>query len=223
MASWMVHFRITDLILEQLPELEPVAFVFGNIAPDSGVPNEDWSVFTPSKNISHFWVTGDDGETDISLESYLSSYLREEQLARYTSVEKSFYLGYLSHLLSDIEWGERIWRPCKKKYHTWYEENANEFIWTIKKDWYDLDFLYLRKYPDFRAFCIYEKKIDFQNKFMDFFAADAFENRRAYINDFYRAGREGLEREYVYLTEQAMDSFVETTAECVLKVLKKYI
>ncbi len=57
MASWMVHFRIADALLNQGKELAPVEFIFGNIAPDSGVPNADWSAFTPSGDLSHFKTT----------------------------------------------------------------------------------------------------------------------------------------------------------------------
>lgn len=42
MASWMVHLRIADKLLDQLKNIDETAFVMGNIAPDSGVPNEDW-------------------------------------------------------------------------------------------------------------------------------------------------------------------------------------
>lgn len=41
MASWMVHLRIADLLLSQISGLCPTEFIVGNIAPDSGVPNED--------------------------------------------------------------------------------------------------------------------------------------------------------------------------------------
>ena len=54
MASWMIHLRIADLLLDRIPRLDETAFVFGNIAPDSGIPNADWSVFTPSKSVSHY-------------------------------------------------------------------------------------------------------------------------------------------------------------------------
>lgn len=56
MASWMVHLRIADRLLDSLPGLSAVDFVVGNIAPDSGIPNEDWSEFTPSVIVSHFRV-----------------------------------------------------------------------------------------------------------------------------------------------------------------------
>lgn len=42
MASWMVHLRIADKLLGRISDLDESAFVLGNIAPDSGVPNEDW-------------------------------------------------------------------------------------------------------------------------------------------------------------------------------------
>ena len=41
MASWMVHLRIADKILDRIETLDESAFVLGNIAPDSGVPNEE--------------------------------------------------------------------------------------------------------------------------------------------------------------------------------------
>ena len=53
MASWMVHLRIADKLLDKIPNLSPVEFIVGNIAPDSGVPNEDWSRFPPDTKTSH--------------------------------------------------------------------------------------------------------------------------------------------------------------------------
>ena len=60
MASWMVHLRIADEILKRMEGLDETAFVIGNIAPDSGVPNEDWSKYFPPKNVSHFKTRLDD-------------------------------------------------------------------------------------------------------------------------------------------------------------------
>ncbi len=209
MASWMVHFRIADALLDMTEGLSQVEFIFGNIAPDSGVPNADWSAFTPSSDISHFKTTDADGLKEIHLEDYVKAYLREEQYKEYTAKERSFYLGYLIHLLTDMEWVGMVVRPSKEKFRELYDRDRNEWIWTLKKDWYDLDFLYLQEHPDFRAFCLYERAVGFRNEFLDFFAPDAFENRREYICGFYRAGREGLDREYPYLTRQEMDAFVK--------------
>jgi hypothetical protein len=44
MATWMVHLRIADKLLNKIKGLSYTEFVVGNIAPDSGVPNDAWSV-----------------------------------------------------------------------------------------------------------------------------------------------------------------------------------
>lgn len=46
MATWIAHLRIAENILRNGRGLDKTAFVSGNIAPDAGVPNEDWSIFS---------------------------------------------------------------------------------------------------------------------------------------------------------------------------------
>ena len=53
MASWIVHLRIADQLLDRIPDLRSTEFVVGNIAPDSGIPNADWSAYTPSLSLIH--------------------------------------------------------------------------------------------------------------------------------------------------------------------------
>ncbi len=58
MASWMIHFRIAQALLDgtSLPFARTsdvdAAFVMGNIAPDSGVPTADGTHYEPSKRVS---------------------------------------------------------------------------------------------------------------------------------------------------------------------------
>ena len=54
MASWMVHLRIADALIDKLAGIDNTAFVIGNIAPDSGIPNDDWTAFTPPKTVTHY-------------------------------------------------------------------------------------------------------------------------------------------------------------------------
>ena len=37
-----------------------LAFSCGNLAPDSGIPNGDWSAFDPPKEVTHFLRPGED-------------------------------------------------------------------------------------------------------------------------------------------------------------------
>lgn len=222
MASWMIHLRIADKLLDRLSNISMTEFIMGNIAPDSGVPNEDWSVFTPSGEISHFKDEEKNGWKNINIERFIETHFTKMHLEKYTPKEYSFFLGYYVHLLTDIEWVKQICLPSEEKFAELCKEIGRvNFVWTLKKDWYDLDFLYLKKHPDFRAFLHYEQTKSFKNTYMDIFAEDAFENRREYITGFYRAGREDLEREYPYLNEKQADAFVERTVNIIEKNLRK--
>ncbi|SDI75792.1 Zinc dependent phospholipase C [Pseudobutyrivibrio sp. 49] len=212
MASWMVHLRIADELLNRIDDLDETAFVLGNIAPDSGVPNEDWSVFTPPTNVTHF-KTKPEERTFIDIDKFITEYFSSEAINGYTQKEYSFFLGYYTHLLTDIEWSKMV----REEGVT--EENAakegmsyQDFIWKNKEDWYDLDFRYLADNPEFRAFRIYEEADNITNVFMDIFAEDAFENRREYICGYYRSDDHGdLYRDYKYLSKERYDSFVDET------------
>ena len=211
MASWMVHLRIADLLMREFSYVEKTEFVVGNIAPDSGIPSVDWSYYMPPKNVSHFW----DEEKHIKLESYIEKYYTWEKRKGYSKKEDSFYLGYLTHLMTDMLWVDKIVIPCNQLHRREKEENKTKYIWDVKADWYDLDFVYLSKYPDFNAYQIFKNAVGFRNTYLDIFAEDAFDNRREYIVGFYGEKRENLEREYPYLNEGQMDKFVETAAETV--------
>jgi len=221
MASWMVHLRIADALLAWIPGLSVKEFIVGNIAPDSGVPNEDWTSFTPSTTVSHY--RRDSGEKvgkKIDLSAYIRQYFTPEQQKAYSEKQYAFYLGYLTHLLTDILWADRIAMPSFRKHIGENASAKDPLIPKIKDDWYDLDFLYLRGHPDFHAFAVYENAVGFENTYMAEFAPDAFDNRRAYITSFYRQPNGHLDREYPYLTEGEMNAFVENSTAEIARLLQ---
>lgn len=222
MASWMVHLRIADRLLTEIPGLSETEFIVGSIAPDSGVPNEDWSAYVPDKEVSHFKRKKPDGGKSIDTAAFTRKYFTAEQQRVYSRKQHSFYLGYLVHLLTDILWTDNIFAPTAETDSRECVSDHKGFIEKVKADWYDLDYLYLRKHPDFRAFRVYQDAVGFVNTYMDEFSADAFDNRRAYITDFYLQENDHLDREYPYLTEAEMDAFVENSATEILNCLNGY-
>ncbi len=222
MASWMEHLRIADNLLARIPNLSDTEFIVGNIAPDSGVPNEDWTSFTPSAAISHYRRdSGEKVEKNIDISAYIQQYFTPEQQEAYDERQYAFYLGYLTHLLTDILWADKIALPSFRKH---IGENAsvkNPLVPQIKEDWYDLDFLYLQRHPNFHAFHVYENAVGFENTYMSEFSQDAFDNRRRYITAFYHEKNDHLNREYPYLSESEMDSFVEESSREILRRLQK--
>lgn len=218
MATWMAHLRVAEGILERFSTLQRQAFLMGTIAPDSGIPNADWTSYTPDKETSHFKVNG-----ELEPDEFVYKYMTEEQWSRYNDTQKAFYLGYYTHLLTDCRWVEKIYRPKAESFAHQKPKDKMQMIWAFKSDWYDLDHLYFRKHPDFSAFLEYEQAKDFRNTFMEEFSEDAFENRRVYITGFYREQHENLDREYSYLNEDTMDTFVAETAETCADVVARWL
>lgn len=216
MASWMVHLRIADELLRRLRNIDEEAFVMGNIAPDSGVPNADWSKFSPPKSETHFYRKGEHGSV-IDLDAFREKYFTPAAISGYGKRAYSFFLGYYVHLLTDVRWSDTVFASLKRR----YPGDWKKLIDAAKEDWYDLDFLYLAKNPDFRAFAVFENAVDFDNEYMDIFSRDAFGNRRKYICGFYRGDEHGdLYRNYIYLTPEEADSFVAETSERILNTIK---
>lgn len=218
MASWMVHLRIADRLLDQIPDLSPVEFIVGSIAPDSGVPNADWSAFTPSKHVSHFKTGKEKAGPEAFAEKYFTPALRKT----YNERQYGFYLGYLTHLMTDKLWSAQIARPSFRRFIGGEPPYKDPLVQTIKEDWYDLDHKYLRDHPGFRAFRVYLGAVGFRNDFMEEFSEDAFDNRRQYITDFYLQTKADPDRTYLYLTEQEMDAFVEDCTAKILNLLQAY-
>lgn len=217
MASWMIHLRIADELLARLHRMDETAFVMGNIAPDSGVPNSDWTEFHPPKTITHLYRKTESGRI-IDIDSFCRSYFNEDLIGTYNLKEYSFFLGYYFHLLTDVKWTEKILSALKKDYPQAYAENKKKLIESAKEDWYDLDFLYLERNPDFHAFSVYENAVGFDNVFMDMFSRDAFDDRRRYICGFYRSDEHGdLSRPFQYLTWEQADAFVKDTSKWLLE------
>ena len=191
----------------------------GNIAPDSGVPCGER--YVPDKNTSHFQNNDSDGEPIFGWRIFADKYLSPEKINTYNKKEFSFYLGYFTHLLADEKW-KTIMDPLKKKDGENYKKDKNATVWKWKKDWYDLDRLFIRDNPDFRAFEIYKNAGKFKNSFLDFFSETAFDERRAFIVDFYSHFPDDLDREYVWLTEETMKEYIETAVNYIKEKTKEY-
>ena len=216
MATWMIHLRIADKLLDAIPDLSPIEFIMGNMAPDSGIPNEDWSAFSPSTALSHYRQDKGTGKKVIDIHRYVEEFFTPELQKSYNEQQYSFYLGYYTHLLTDMLWSDLVAWPLRQKYPnaTWDE---------IKEDWYDQDFRYIQTHPGFRAFRAYLGSVGFVNRYMDFFDPDAFDNRREYITSFYLQKKENLNREYRYLTEESANQFVDDAIGHVLARLEELL
>ena len=200
MGTWISHLRIAENLLTHFPELDEVTFAFGNLSPDSGIPNADWTEFDPPKEITHFLRKGE-GEDAIHdlvyYEQYLLNIKPEDDIKLY-----SFRLGYFFHLICDMLWAKRIWDASKIIYKHELEADRNKAIENIKTDWYGLDQLYVRENSDSLFWRVI---VPSQNppSYLSYIKNEALHQQYDYIRKFYSEPEKDWfsSRPYHYLNE----------------------
>lgn len=220
MASWMIHLRVAEKLMEAWPDMDAAHFILGNMAPDSGVPTADG--YEPSAAVSHFRAIDKLGMKAVHEEQFIDRYFNEKTRKTCDALSFAFYMGYLTHLLTDKLWKENIVLPIRMRLDDLFTRDPEAFWHTIKRDWYDMDFLYLRARPDFPAFRIYRDMPDLRNRWLDFFSETAFADRRAFIVDFYREGAAKVKEREMYISWEELDTFVNQSAEQIQLRLAQY-
>lgn len=213
MAPWIVHLRVAENLLRDIPGLDASQFAVGSVAPDSGVPDDRWENFTPPSTVSHFQDSADVHRSCRDLDLY-RQHLKPLDPASSVN-EVSFLWGYFFHLLADNLWSIQIGRPTHEGHAAQFDADKN-FIWEVKKDWYGLDFLYLRENPD-NFFSRVFLHADYRGTDHDFMPAEAVRQRVAYIKQFYQRVDDQIQemcgRPFVYLTKDDMDRFVMESSQ----------
>jgi hypothetical protein len=208
MATWITHLRIAEGLLDFIPGLRVEEFILGNIAPDSGIPDEKWEKFTPDPSVTHFKAPAQAPHRCADLD-FLRQYLRGGDILDPAGL--SFRLGYFCHLVTDNYHFIRIGAPTQVKWQVQFRADV-DFIWEVKKDWYGLDFLYLRGHPDSIFFTRFIHLKPTQT-WLDFLPLDALEQRVGYIQSYHQNEVEYQQaqsrRSYIYLSEVDNDAFVE--------------
>ena len=123
MPTWVTHMMIADKVLEKFPQLDRHGFFVGNIAPDCNIQNEDWTVYTPSREKTH-WMQGRRkavSDVDTFCEEYILK--RRDEIS--PGEEYSFLLGYYSHLITDAVFQEMILKE-KRVAAVWARIKADE-------------------------------------------------------------------------------------------------
>ncbi len=217
MATWIAHLRLAEILLEHIPGLDAAAFAIGSVAPDAGIPDEKWEKFTPPPEVTHF-KRSDGAHKDLAdLEFY------RHYLACVKAVDTphfSFRMGYFFHLITDNLWTVAVGRPTEERFAEQFAADR-QFIWEVKKDWYGLDHLYVRDHPN----CLFWRVFLDANPdglALDFFPAEALPLQLHYIKSFYQRRDDKIQalyqRPYIYLSQAAMDDFVEQSAQRLFRI-----
>ena len=165
MATWVTHLMIADSVLQRFPSLDRHGFCVGNIAPDCNVENEDWTAFTPSREVTH-WMQGVRKKAS-DCDAFYEEYIAKRRDRIQSTKEFAFLMGYYAHLITDAAFQKMIrdedrvkavWKRIKENENlrkqsagmeeTW--DNAKKLI--PKRVWvghiYSLEAEYLKANPD---------------------------------------------------------------------------
>jgi hypothetical protein len=223
MATWITHLRIAETLIGDLPGVEPGCFAIGNIAPDSGLPDEKWENFTPPPEVTHFKPPGTQ-PPDYPYRSadlvFFRQYLSQGVEASADPRTASFLLGYFCHLVTDNLWLAEIGLPTRQRYPAQFEADP-KFIWEVKEDWYGLDFLYLDEHPGSAIWQVFRgvppPEIAICAGCLDFLPSEALPTHIEYVRRYYQQRDESIQkmlaRPFEYLSKAEMDRFVERTSQ----------
>ena len=217
MATWIVHLRLAENLLDRIPNLDAGQFALGNVAPDSGVPDENWENFEPPPPVTHFlspekaWI----GSADIDF--------YQKHLAMIDPADKkrfSFRLGYFFHLITDNLWRIKIGQPTQERFSAEFAADP-KFIWEVKEDWYGLDLIYVRDHPESLFWRVFlDAEPDACD--LDFLPIAAVKHQLKHIKTFYQRQDEEVQasyrRPYIYLSQREVDDFVETVTEQLYRI-----
>ena len=222
MASWIVHLRIADRLLDEIPGLDAAQFAIGNVAPDSGVPDEKWETFDPPGEVTHYQTPESSGKVKVLHDL---RFYREHMAGKVQQEEDperfSFLLGYFFHLVTDNLWSARIAQPTHKRFRQEFERDP-DFIWDVKKDWYGLDFTYVRSHPESLFWTVFINA-RYDQDYLDVFPPGAIMDKLAYIREFYqrtdaKVGESLRLSQNIYLNEAEMALFVDGAYRDLLRI-----
>ena len=106
MATWVTHLMIADSVLQHFPSLDRHGFCVGNIAPDCNVENEDWTAFTPSREVTH-WMQGERKKAS-DCDAFYEQYIEKRRDGIQSAEEYAFLMGYYAHLITDAAFQKMI-------------------------------------------------------------------------------------------------------------------
>ena len=233
MANWISHLIIVDKLYGMGIDLDEKGFAVGNIAPDCNVENEDWTQFTPSREVTH-WMNGKSKLT-ADYESFYDQYIKDKEFL--SNEHRAFLWGYYSHLITDVEMQRFVREEDRVKNIYLRVKQNDEMYRQIKNFPEDFDTLkkvfgkknialdvitqeidYLRKNPNSRYNTIIKNVHDFPD-YIDYFPQGAIA-RKIGIMAKEDMSIKSLEK-YIFFTQAEFNDFLENTSDLIYKLMQE--
>ncbi len=235
MATWVTHLMVADAVIEKIPYLSRHEFFVGNIAPDCNVENEDWTSFTPSREVTH-WM-GKERKTAADCDRFLHEYVETKE--KLDNKEESFLLGYYTHLITDAEFQryirdeERVkssWNRIRQHPELCKQAEGMEETWdSVKKlingrermkDIYSLEAEYLEMYPK-SSYITDIINLEVFPDYIDYLPKGAIVRKVKVMG--YMPQKEESQFPYVGMSKEEYGIFVERASMLVIEAIERYM
>lgn len=235
MATWVIHMMVVDRLFELGLGLDERAFSVGNIAPDCNVENEDWTSFTPPREVTH-WMNGVSKLT-ADYEGFYKAYLSD--ISDMDFEKKSFMLGYYSHLIVDVEFQKFVRdegrvkaifaRVLERPDLSKQIEGVTHNFDTIKRvfgknnvfyDIYQQEMNYLHEHPECRLNTVLGK-IDAFPKYIDYLPEGAIVRKLKTITN-YPCNNE-KRTDFVFFSEDEINGFIEVVSQRIIVKINEHL
>ena len=236
MATWVTHLMVADRVVKQVPQLARHEFCVGNIAPDCNVENEDWTQFTPPREVTH-WMSAE-RKVAADCDRFYVEYMENRKQEIGSKEELSFLFGYYAHLITDAEF-QRILRDKDRVASAWERiKNHPELsgmaagmpeTWdSVKKllnrnermkDIVTIEAEYLEEYPDSGYFTEIMGLKEFPD-YIDYLPKGAIVRKIGVMG--YQPQKEESRYPYVGMTRKEYMSIVDSSVELVAEAVKRH-
>jgi hypothetical protein len=214
MATWMTHLRVAEKIKDFLDIPDEAAFYVGSVAPDSGQMINNFT-YVPSKDVSH-WKR--EGVTYEQRFEDNADFFRKYCERDCSPLEKSLFLGYYVHILTDTIYVRDIIHPFMNAHGKDFWK-AN--ITAIRDGWYQIDFRFLKNNCGFRPLRMLGEVKEFKNEFFDYFTEDDITERINFAVELYANGKADESVPLLTHNESDAEKMVGYMTETILKILKE--
>ena len=223
---------IVDNLLNRGIGLDKTGFAVGNIAPDCNIENEDWTQFTPPRNVTHF-MTGKSKLT-ADYEGFYQKYIQDKSFS--SEEEYAFFMGYYTHLITDVLFQsmvrdekrvERCFERIKQNVEFYrkikgYPQNYDTLKQVIGKDrsFYDIHVLeinYLKENPE-SAYNTVLRKIDTFPDYMDILPKGAIVRKIKVMAS--EPGEDTLE-EFIFFDEKEYQNFILESSDFIYEIIQR--
>jgi len=234
MANWITHLRIVDILFEKGINLDIKGFVIGNVAPDCNIENEDWTEFTPPREVTH-WMDKKNNKLSADYKGFYKKYIEGRNFM--SDEEISFLLGYYTHLITDVEF-QKFVRDEKRVREIFYRIKKNNRLYekvkgnpenfdTLKRvfgkqniwsDIYVQESDYLEATPESKYNTVLKKVQGFP-EYLDYFPEGAIIRKIKVMTkeDIIDEKR----KEFIFFTQDELNDFVERTSNHVYELINE--